>query len=287
MRLRTIFPSLLLASLALWPISDAEAITLTVAALTNNSTTSGAAGNGIAQSAVAVISGGGSAPDIINNVVAGSTRYSFGSAADNGANSGADAITLNSSYNVPFSVSAPGYVVYSVIITTSLRGGLTVVDDYGLGNGTSGIASITNVTGSSNVEGVQAQLGLASAANRTGSSGSDQTDVNIGNTYTISGLSGNQLRTLTFTWSSTSNSPSNSSILDNSDEVGVRFGIGGIQGSNAADDYPGTGARVQANDGHFVSIEVQVTAVPEPSSSALAAFGACGLAMAARRRRKA
>jgi hypothetical protein len=51
------------------------------------------------------------------------------------------------------------------------------------------------------------------------------------------------------------------------DEAAIRLGIPGSSATMTADDYPGPGDRIAAEDGHFVTLEL----VPEPDSPALLA----------------
>lgn len=66
------------------------------------------------------------------------------------------------------------------------------------------------------------------------------------------------------------------------DEVSVRLGRAGTLTGVAADDYPGAGARVLADDGIFARVTVTLTAVPEPSTGALLALGLLGVRRSAR-----
>lgn len=259
--------------------SAQAALVVNVASTSNSSSTTGVAGNGIFQSSISITNAGGSTPLVLNNSVTAATRFASGSAADNGSNSAADTVTGVGDYTATFSVNLPVGYLYRIDIVSRLTGGLTVVDDYALGNGTNGIASVGNVTGDLNAVN-QATLNLATTASRNGSGGSDQTAVNQSNTYTqlnIAGTGAAQNYAIRIRFNQTSNSLANTSTFDNSDEVGTRFGIGNIQGSNAADDYPGVGTRDINNDGHFLTFTAQITQVPEPSSALLVLSSLVGL----------
>jgi|694.fasta_scaffold01259_11 hypothetical protein len=254
-------------------------LVVAVASTSNSSSTTGVAGNGVFNTAVSITNAGGLTSLVLNNSVTAATRFASGSAADNGSNSAADTVTGVADYTATFSVNLPVGYLYRIDIGSRLTGGLTVVDDYALGNGTNGIASVGNVTGDLNAVN-EATLNLTTTASQGGSSGSSQTAVNQSNTYTqlnIAGTGANQNYAVRIRFNQTSNSQTNTSTFDNSDEVGTRFGIGNIQGSNAADDYPGVGGRDINNDGHFLTFTAQITQVPEPSSALLVLSSLVGL----------
>lgn len=74
----------------------------------------------------------------------------------------------------------------------------------------------------------------------------------------------------------------NATVLAPGQEAAVRFGMLGSLTNVSADDYPGPGARVAVDDGHFVN--VKVTFVPEPTGAALLGLGCVGVLVARRRK---
>lgn len=284
---------------------QAAAIILTVASpvdLTPAPTGSGDANRRGAQWQALANGAGGAAGNSLGDSVSGGARYVFHVSADNTNNSGADTATLNPQYQVSFSVNAPAYVTYSIEIDTNILGGLTHVNDQGPvlsipTNGAASTVSISNVTGgiAGGPLGV-GSLNLASATNSNLNPGPAQgaalqTNVSASSSYLISGLVGGNAYTLTFNWSSTATSPNSGLLGTDQDEGSARFGlsntIAGFTGMTA-DDYAGPAGveRTQLNDGHFVNITATVTAVPEPSTFALAGAGLIAGGFAAWRRRK-
>lgn len=264
--------------------APAKAIMMSVVA-TNASTTtlSGPGADRAATHSVNVGDAGGSAFDITGSTISAASRYISNAAADRPVafSGGTASATVNSDYTLTVSVTALASMSWKIEVDTRLTGSLVQLDDnLGVGNG--GTANVSNVTGRYN-GGIVGDLGLASAASRgsTDSTSGVQTAVNVSSPiYTITGT-GSASFPLRFTWSSLANSPQ---AVNGGDETAARFGAPSVLGGASADDYPGVGSRNIANDGHFVNMNLTVT-VPEPSTIAMGAIGAFGVALAAWRRR--
>jgi hypothetical protein len=85
--------------------------------------------------------------------------------------------------------------------------------------------------------------------------------------------------TFTFTATATSDVQGNAG-----DEAAIRMGQEETLDQFDAGQYPGTGGRTQANDGHFVSAVItQIGVVPEPDTALLLALGLMGVALQSRR----
>lgn len=270
---------------------DAKAITLTVnsvvktASDTANYINNNSNSAGEWQSAVSTLNAGSSKVDFLGQTVTGATRYAsvlgsdtdplqFATRTDN----------ATSNYSVQFTVSAVTGYTYSLAIDTKFLGYL-VNRNEGSGNGTEAI--LTNVTGTINAVS-NANLGLATSATQT-LGGNTATAVSKNATLNLTGLTGTNVYTLNFTWTERTSSNNN---ISNSDEAVVLLGLGsGVSSSagniGAADDYPGTsGVTNPATLGHFATFTATITAVPEPSTFALAGIGLVVGGLAAWRRRR-
>lgn len=298
MRLKFGFLSALLAgALVVGASAPAKAITLTVSVTDSSGIVYGGsvAGDRQAAESVSALDNGGSAADSIGNSIDFVTRYISTAAADRASNSGGgtQTATINSNYTVTFTVSgAYSGEQWTATIGTTLRGGLTALDDATGGIGGGGTASVTNVTGKLNGT-TDSLLSLASSASQGGTSSTSGTQVNVNasNSKIVTGT-GNGSFTLNFTWTSLASSPQN---LLGGDETGARFGYNNPLGGASADDYPGPSGASRPNglstnpalgDGHWVTGSLVVNTVPEPSTLALAGIGALGCGLAAWRRRR-
>jgi len=201
------------------------------------------------------------------------TRYSMMVAADRTQTTGS-ALTVNmtSNYSITFSVSNPTLATVRVDIDTLRVGALTIVTDSS-GDGTLTLGAIT---GTLNLA-TQAGFGVASQTLNNASSANTAFSQN-GTTVSVITSAALTAYTLNFSW--------NSSAVSNYDGAAIRMGATGGISSTTADDYPGTGSRTQANDGHFVTVKATIiAAVPEPNTGGLVTLGLLALALRARTRK--
>ncbi len=182
-----------------------------------------------------------------NNGTVIRTRYAEVVGADVGIFSG-QTNTQATDYNVNFNVTAPG--AYDLVVTTSLNGAFTIVDD-GDGPGT---ADMTGVTGTQT--GGTGLLGTLNLTDPGGPTTSGNTGFTRTSSATIQGTSNGASigHTLRFTW--TASCSSSNGFLGGGDECAVRLGLPTTHGNETAGKYPGIGPRVQANDGHFVTVSL-------------------------------
>jgi hypothetical protein len=175
------------------------------------------------------------------------TRYfSLVTTDGDGAGASAGSETLASDYEIDFTVTAPG--AYQLTVATQLSGDMNLVNDSPHG----GAADVGNVIGSQ-TGGVVTGTGSLSlpdpgsiAGSGGGSNGIDESD-----TATIFGVSNGAAvpQTLHFSFFQ-----SVQTDAGGGDEAAVRLGDTSHIGTETAGDYPGTPMRVQADDGHFVTV---------------------------------
>ncbi|MBX3421703.1 MAG: hypothetical protein KF752_09120 [Pirellulaceae bacterium] len=278
---------LAVAAIGLLSCTSAQANLAITPSGTNNSTTTLTGGTTADRAAAHSLSigpaSGPIAPTLGAQVVA-TTRYTSNAAADRGSStSGGSAVAqVNTSYVVSFAIPNPGAGrVYDVKLDTVIRGGLTAREDSTLNQGGSGLSRLTSITSSiANLSVVYGggQLQQGGTSNTTGV----EISVNDARTHTITGLSGANTVTVSFSWATRAESPQN---LVGGDEHAARFGINDVLGGMNPDNYPGAPARNINLDGHFVTATVTITAIPEPSSAVLAVSGLVGLCGIRRRRR--
>ena len=225
-----------------------------------------------------VLDSGGSALDSIGSSVNAGTRYSAITVADGGAFTTA---TRNAThdYKITFTVTSAPLIIYNVIIDTSRFGNINRVDD-GTGGATGNVGAVTG-----RVNGViNATLGLGAVSLAQGS-GNGNTNINQNSTtLTLVGLTGTNVITLDFSWTSLANSVCSGLGCNTTgnDEIAVRLGMTGTGSGTpgtTADDYPGSPSRNINNDGHFVNVTALVT-VPEPGTLLLLGLGFAGLSLA-------
>lgn len=180
-------------------------------------------------------------------------RYAWGLAADTGTWGKDREVTMTSSYKINFSVTAPAG--YTITVQTRWKGALTTIDD----NGYQAKAYVDQMSASQS--GGTVQSGSLNGGNpgdisKTGSSKNVTFDSS--NTMVIAG-NGNgspQAYQLNFSWNSRCKSDGRRWNAGN--ECAVRGGANiGLNGASA-DDYGGVGNRNRSEDGHFVTITVNI-----------------------------
>jgi hypothetical protein len=272
-------------ALALVVAGSATALTINTAIVANGSNTADVTEDTLTAysqylSTRTILDGGGTVADVTSNMVDARTRYAAVTGADSGAFTNRTR-NATANYKVTFTITAPAFVVYDLVVDTSRLGALTTVNEVGANQASASVSAVTGLLGGVG----NANLGLVSAA--TGGSGGDQNVVlNQSNTLTLTGLTGNQTIVLDFSWTSTADSTCSGFACNTAgtDEAAVRLGLAGTTSGSSAEDYPGVGGRVAANDGHFVNAKATITFVPEPGTSLLLMSGIAGLAAAGRKR---
>ncbi|MDX2171448.1 MAG: hypothetical protein SF182_30565 [Deltaproteobacteria bacterium] len=178
------------------------------------------------------------------------SRYSGLASADSGLFGDPRWETLNSDYTLTFTVNAPG--AYRLIVAGRRKGDLHLVEDNILASGH--YADMTALTGAftgGTLSGGTLNLADPGRADDIPlvfdpiSVPFDQTS-----TATITAVSNGApvAHTLTFTWSQQAYSPGSG------DEAAIRLGGTSDDNTETAADYPGSPARAQVDDGHFVTV---------------------------------
>jgi hypothetical protein len=150
-----------------------------------------------------------------------------------------------SDYTINFSVSAPG--AYQLLVDTRLTGDLNLNND-GTNGAQADISGVNGInTGGSVVSG---SLSLADPGIVSGTLGGNVSFNSMGSA-TVFGVSNGATipHSLRFTFLQSAQTDPN-----NGDEAAVRLGGTSDVPSETAGDYPGSPARTQSNDGHFVTV---------------------------------
>jgi hypothetical protein len=232
-----------------------------------------------------VLDSGGSALDSVGSQVDAATRYAAITVADGGVATTASRNATHD-YKITFTVSSAPFILYNVIIDTSRLGNINRVDD-GTGGATGSVGAVTG-----RVNGIiNATLGLGGVSLAQGTNNANTNINQTTSTLTLSGLTGTNVITLDFSWTSAVNSTCSGFLCSTTgnDEIAVRLGMTGTGSGTpgtTADDYPGSPSRNINNDGHFVGIKALVT-VPEPGTLSLLGLGLGSLAVLRRRARAA
>ncbi len=182
------------------------------------------------------------------------TRYAFlvGNDRDGGFQllGNTNTQTLNSSYTISFQVTAPG--AYRLNVSSLLSAEVNRRDDGGGSAGGDLNALNGSFTGGTLQSGA---LGLPGTSSIGNGSGNANVVVSRSGSAVIQGVSNGSpvTHTLTFTWSNVCRSIA--AILGSSgEECAVKGGVSSSITGYTAGVYPGTPARTQANDGHFITV---------------------------------
>ena len=173
------------------------------------------------------------------------TQYtSLVSTDSDGAGAGSGVESIGSDYQVDFMATAPG--AYVLTITTSISGDMHLVND-----GSSASADIGPITGTEtggNV--VTGTFDIADPGSVSASGGVDAT-FNDGSSATVFGVSNGSpvAHNLHFVFTQIV-----TSAAAGGDEAAIRLGQASTLGTETAGDYPGSPARTQSDDGHFVTV---------------------------------
>ena len=201
-------------------------------------------------------------PSIVPSSASGAftTRFAALVTADGDGVSGAGrSEALFVDYTISFTATAPG--AYRLTVDTGLNGDLHLVND-GANGATASIGDVSGFFSGGTL--ISGDLDLATAGIVSGSSGSSST-ISEANSATIFGVSNGApvAHTLTFQWSNTATTPSIPG-----DEAAIRLGGTSDVPTETSGDYPGSPARVQDDDGHFVTVTIEsLSIVPSPSAT--------------------
>jgi len=173
------------------------------------------------------------------------TQYtSLISTDSDGGGAGSGVESIGSDYQIDFTATAPG--AYTLTITTSISGDMHLVND-----GTSASADIGTISGTqSGGSVVTGSLDIADPGGISGSGGIDA-PFSDGSSATVFGISNGApiAHNLHFVFTQIV-----TSAATGGDEAAIRLGQASTIGTETAGDYPGSPARTQADDGHFVTV---------------------------------
>lgn len=176
------------------------------------------------------------------------TRYSSQLSVDgDGAGAGSGVESIGSDYQLDFTATAPG--AYILTVTTSLSGDMHLVND-GPAAASADVGPISGVESGGTF--TSGSFDIADPGSVSGNGGGD-VPMSDGSNATIFGVSNgspipHNLH-FVFTQIVTTNA-------GGGDESAVRLGINSTISTETAGDYPGSPARTQSDDGHFVSVAI-------------------------------
>jgi hypothetical protein len=224
----------------------------------------------VSSSAALVGAAPGPVADEVGASVSFDARYAQLVAANREAGGGSFVQSATASWSITFTIDNPIGGLYRLDVDTTRLGALTLVNDGG-GNASAALGAVTGL-----LDGVpDPALALPAVPTLSGAAGGNAGFSQTGTTLTLFDSAPSRTFTLTFGWTATATSAR--------DEAAIRLGLPGALTATSADDYPGAGGRVAANDGHFVRVGVTLLAVPEPGALTLVLGGL--VALAAERRR--
>lgn len=177
------------------------------------------------------------------------TRYSWAIVADQGL-TGTDTVDLTTDYSITFDVVAAGD--YTIDVAGLLKAAPTLVDD---GGGRARVR-FKNFTASSSHALSSGSLGASFEVDSGMDANGFYNDFSESAAAVIQGTSNGATisHTLTFGFFSRCDSTYYFGSVAGGDECAVRGGIDLGFGSETASDYPGTGSRSAAADGHFITV---------------------------------
>jgi hypothetical protein len=176
------------------------------------------------------------------------TRYSSLVTVDgDGASAAGGGESLFSDYTISFTATAPG--AYRLTIDTHLSGDMHLVSDSTHGASVDVGAVSCTLTGGTLESGT---LGLVDPGALSGLSGGDNA-IDESGMGTVFGVSNGApvSHSLRFTFSQATTTDASGG-----DEAAVRLGATSHVSSETAGDYPGSPARTQSDDGHFVTVSI-------------------------------
>jgi hypothetical protein len=216
------------------------------------------------------------------------TRYQAGVYTDaGGTGSATNTVTLNAAYTISFDVTDALGSAWQLDLTTSRVGARTSLTDSS-GQSAFSLSAVTGFLGGAGTLS-SGSLGLGAIANSQ-QGGSVNLAFDQNGTASITGT-GNGSITLSFVFSAiatTIHSDTNppGPVGPGGDEAAIRMGNAGNLTSFSAGDYPGSGGRNAADDGHIVDLDLfDLGPIPEPDTALLLGMGLTILAMQGRRRR--
>lgn len=210
------------------------------------------------------------------------TRFAANTATDCEAvltGGGGISTSMPANYTVSFEIACPAGAPYELQISTVARGAFTIRRDNGdgcdlpfggtTGSSTAQMSSIAGVQAGGSLQGGTTLDLEAPGASTSSNTSNSEFERSAHAVITGVGTGAPEPHTLTFNWTLGCSSSGNG--FNTGAECSTRFGLdaamqpNGIAACMQADNYPGTGSRVQALDGHIVTLVASCGAAPTPT----------------------